>query len=144
MLRHGYVSLFPLPFFLKKGFLKTVLPKEQRLRKNRDFRHIYSRGRSFANSLAVIYISRRTGDSVAVASSRRIGFVVSKKQGGAVVRNRIKRHLQEAIRLNLAHISEEPIDIIFVARSALKNAEWTEILSAIEELLRRAKLWQET
>ena len=117
-----------------------MLPAEQRLRENRDFRGIYSRGRSHVNSLAVIYSLRRTGESGQAAPGRRIGFVVSKKQGDAVVRNRIKRRMREAVRLRLADLREGPFDIIFVGRGRLKNASWAEVQTAVEELLRRAHL----
>jgi ribonuclease P protein component len=118
-----------------------MLPAEQRLKENQDFRTIYSRGRSFAHSLAVLYVMRRQGEAVEVASGRRIGFVVSKKQGNAVARNRIKRRLREAVRQALPDLKEGPFDLIFLARSSLRSAEWPEIQAAITELLRRADLF---
>ena len=115
-----------------------MLPAEQRLRENRDFRLIYSRGRSHADSLAVIYVLRRNGDHANAAPGRRIGFVVSKKLGDAVVRNRIKRRLREAMRLRLPDLREGPFDIIFVGRTGAKGAEWPAIQATVGELLRRA------
>ena len=115
-----------------------MLPDEQRLRENRDFRLIYARGRSHADSLAVIYVMRRNGDGVDAAPGRRVGFVVSKKLGNAVVRNRIKRRLREAMRLRLPDLREGPFDIIFVGRTGAKGAEWPAIQATVGELLRRA------
>lgn len=115
-----------------------MLPSEKRLRANRDFRTVYARGRSQVHALAVIYVWRRTGDAVGAAPGLRIGFVVSKKQGDAVVRNRIKRRLREAVRLRLPDLREGAYDIIFVGRSKLQTALWTEVGSAVEELLRRS------
>ncbi len=115
-----------------------MLPAEQRLRENRDFRLIYARGRSHADSLAVIYVLRRNGDYVNAAPGRRIGFVVSKKLGDAVVRNRIKRRLREALRLRLPDLCEGPFDIIFVGRTGAKGAEWPAIQASVGDLLRRA------
>ena len=115
-----------------------MLPAEQRLRENRDFRLIYARGRSHADSLAVIYVMRRNGDHVNAAPGRRIGFVVSKKLGDAVVRNRIKRRMREALRLRLPDLREGPFDIIFVGRTGAKGAEWSAIQVSVGELLRRA------
>ena len=117
-----------------------MLPTEQRLRKNRDFRTIYAKGRSHVHSLAVLYVLRRTGDGVALAPGRRVGFVVSKKQGDAVVRNRIKRRLREAVRERLPDLREGPYDVTFVGRGRLKTASWPEVQSAVDELLRRAGL----
>ena len=115
-----------------------MLPSEERLRENRDFRLIYARGRSHADSLAVIYVLRRNGDYANAAPGRRIGFVVSKKLGDAVVRNRIKRRLREAVRLRLPDLREGPFDIIFVGRTGAKGADWTAVEASVGELLRRA------
>ena len=120
-----------------------MLPDEQRLRENRDFRLIYARGRSHADSLAVIYVMRRNGDHADAAPGRRVGFVVSKKLGDAVVRNRIKRRLREAVRLRLPDLREGPFDVIFVGRTGAKGAEWSAIQAAVGELLRRAGLLRE-
>ena len=120
-----------------------MLPAEQRLRENRDFRLIYARGRSHADSLAVIYVLRRNGDHANAAPVRRIGFVVSKKLGDAVVRNRIKRRLREAVRLCLPDLREGPFDLIFVGRTGAKGAEWSTILATVGELLRRAGMLRE-
>ena len=110
---------------------------EQRLRNNRDFRVVYAKGRSHVGPLAVLYVWKRPPDSKAPTTGRRIGFVVSKKQGDAVDRNRIKRRLREAVRLRLTDLKEGPYDLIVVARSGLKDAEWTQIQAALTELLRR-------
>ena len=117
-----------------------MLPAEHRLRANRDFRLVYAKGRSHAHPVAVLYIMKRTGEYAGAAPGIRIGFVVSKKQGGAVVRNRIKRRMREAVRLRLSDLREGAFDLIFVGRTRAKTAEWPEMQSAIEELLRRANL----
>ena len=120
-----------------------MLPDKQRLRENRDFRLIYARGRSHADSLAVIYVLRRNGDYANAAPGRRIGFVVSKKLGDAVVRNRVKRRLREAVRLLLPQLREGPFDIIFVGRTGAKGAEWAAIEAGVGELFRRAGMLRE-
>ena len=123
---------------MRLGPICRMLPTEQRLCANRDFRLIYTRGHSFAHSLAICYVLRRTGDYAAVAPGRRIGFVVSKKQGKAVVRNRIKRRLRETIRARLNEMKEGPFDLILVGRTRTHTAEWADLEAAVEELLRRA------
>ncbi len=115
----------------------TMLPSENRLRDNKDFRRAYAKGRSYPAPIAVLYVSKRTGEEAEATPERRIGFVVSKKQGNAVVRNRIKRRLRETMRLHIDNLRDGAYDLIFVARGNAKTAEWSEIQAAVEDLLRR-------
>lgn len=117
-----------------------MLPAEQRLSENRDFRFIYAKGRSFAHPIAVLYVLRRQGAAAGAAPGRRIGFVVSKKQGKAHDRNRIKRRLREAVRLRLKDLRSGPFDLIFVGRSRLLTAPWPEIVAGVDDLLRRGQM----
>ncbi|MCS6775482.1 MAG: ribonuclease P protein component [Chloroherpetonaceae bacterium] len=116
-----------------------MLPATYRLRDPRDFRRVYARGRSLVHRLAVLYVSPRDTAS-AGSHGLRIGFVVSRKQGGAAARNRIKRRLREAVRRRLEALVHRPVDLIFVCRSGLKSATWPEVQAAVEELLGRAGL----
>ncbi len=121
-----------------------MLPAPNRLRKNRDFRLTYAKGRSHVHPLAVLYVLKRRLPDVRLVLLEpkpplkpRVGFVVSKKQGKAVSRNRIRRRLREAVRLSGLQKAVFPVDLIFVGRSGLKTASWKEVQAAVEELLRR-------
>lgn len=119
-----------------------MLPAANRLRSNKDFRQVYAQGKSHISSYAVIYVMLRPDDS---AGSLRIGFVVSKKQGKAVVRNRMKRRFRDAIQAFLpALYSDTPCDVVFVLRSRLKTASWEDVQSVAAELLRRGGLLKRT
>ncbi len=120
-----------------------MLPAEQRLRKNEDFRLIYKRGRENVHPFAVLYVMRRTGSLSGLAPGRRIGFVVSKKQGNAVVRNRIKRRLREAVRLHLPDLRDDTYDLVFVGRGRMKTATWPEVQEAVRALLKRGGVLNE-
>ena len=110
-----------------------MLHKENRLCNARDFKRVYSRGRSYVHSLAVLYVYRTQ------EADLRIGFSVSKKLGGAVIRNRIKRRLREACRERIAGL-DGGFDLVVVGRSRLNDAEYGAIQSALKELFQRAKL----
>ncbi|MHC4662095.1 MAG: ribonuclease P protein component [Planctomycetota bacterium] len=69
-------------------------PKSLRILDRRDFKRIMESGKKRQDKRLVCY-SRNN-----VERPTRIGIVVSKKFGGAVRRNRIKRLLREAFRLS--------------------------------------------
>ena len=111
--------------------LLAVLNSEHRLRKTGDFNAVYKRGRSYVHPAMVVYVLRRD------ESTTRIGFSISKKLGGAVTRNRIKRRLREASRDIVSRLIPGT-DAIVVARSAIAESSVAEIAAVIEDQLRRA------
>lgn len=114
-----------------------MLPAAHRLRSNKDFRQVYAQGKSYVSGSAVIYVMPRADKP---EGNLRIGFVVSKKQGKAVVRNQMKRRFREAVRQRLPELKHAPWDVVFVLRSRLKTASWEEVQTAADDLLRRGKL----
>jgi ribonuclease P protein component len=84
-------------------------PRSVRLLRHADFERVYKQGRRhFAAHMTVFYLPRKdkekesdggNGDSGSGPGSR-VGFTVGKVLGGAVVRNRMKRRLREAVRLH--------------------------------------------
>ena len=110
-----------------------MLPKERRLRSSREFETVYRRGKAFTDRLVVLRMLRRD-----VQQSSRFGFSTSPKLGSAVVRNRAKRRLREAVRLMLGEVRPAGFDAILIARPAMGDASFEEIRSSVGELLRRA------
>ncbi|BBL53708.1 ribonuclease P protein component [Bartonella quintana] len=66
----------------------------------------------------------------------RVGFTVTRKNGNAVKRNRIKRRLREAVRVGLTDDIEAGTDYVIVAHSDALHAPFTFLIS---ELSRRIK-----
>lgn len=94
------------------------------LKQNHLFRRLYARGKSSACAELVLYC-RRNG-----SQRNRIGYTVSAKLGNAVTRNRIRRRLREAYRLNEARFAPG-WDIVVVARTRAVSASF----SALERAL---------
>jgi ribonuclease P protein component len=75
-------------------------PKVVQLTSSKDFRSVTRLGRTIRSSSLRISCLTTEGDGGmdVYRSSLRIGLVVSKKVGGAVVRNRLRRRLREIFR----------------------------------------------
>ena len=71
---------------------------DYRLKKEKDFNLVFSKGkRLFSSSLTLVYFP---------SQEIKCGFAVSKKHGGSVKRNRIKRLLRESFRSFLPEIGK--------------------------------------
>ncbi|MBO7238028.1 MAG: ribonuclease P protein component [Elusimicrobiaceae bacterium] len=115
------------------------LPKDRRLHLKNDFQHIIQGGKRIqGDSLVLWYQPAPDGKT-----DRRLGIVVSKKLGGAVVRNRAKRLLREAFRLNREQL-KSGTDYIFSPR---RSEDWTTLAqaeNALRKLCGRAGLIEKT
>ncbi len=95
------------------------------LNNNRDFQRVYSRGKSLVTRYFVIYyLPQKLG-------YHRIGFTVSRKIGGAVVRNRVRRRLKEMFRLISPGLPRSA-DIVIVARGQAKAGNFAQMKSLME------------
>ncbi|MCD8089066.1 MAG: ribonuclease P protein component [Clostridiales bacterium] len=103
------------------------------LKKNYQFRCVYSRGRSIANKYLIMYVVKNNSDK------NRLGISVSKKIGNSVVRSRVTRLIREAYRLSEDNI-KEGYDIAVIARSAMRGTSYAEAHRSLNHLLRIHKL----
>jgi ribonuclease P protein component len=121
--------------------------KRPRLSRSSDFQRIYRQGSSTASRFLVLYSFKRPAD--AGAEGPRLGLSVSKRLGGSVVRNRVKRLLREAIQGCAGHLAEE-YDLVVIARPQLLEllaresaGEKGVVSAAVRELLVRAGILDE-
>jgi ribonuclease P protein component len=109
------------------------MKRQDRLRHNVDFQRVRRNGKFHASPLMVLAFLRNELDY------SRFGFVVSKRLGKAVQRNRIKRRMREVIRLHMSQI-KPGFDLVFIARQPLNQASYAEIEQLLEKLLKESDL----
>jgi ribonuclease P protein component len=116
--------------------MKPRSPSRGRLSRSAEFERVYRQGRSTANRHLVLYTFPN-----AAAERPRLGLSVSRKVGGAVERNRVKRLLREAFAGAESELRPGQ-DIVVVARPQVCELAEREGLAGIDasltELIARA------
>jgi len=128
-----------------------MLAKRYRLRRGVDVQRVRREGRRWRHPLAILVVlpAQRnmihTDDDVEYepASESRFAFAASRRVGTAVVRNRAKRLLREAVRLQLNEI-EPGWDCLILAREQTAHTSYREVEQAVRRLLLRAGLIAQT
>ena len=103
--------------------------KRGRLSRSAEFERVYRQGRSHANRYLVLYTFPRGGED-----EPRLGLSVSRKVGGAVDRNRVKRLLSEAFTGCAAELPAGQ-DVVVVARPDVKELAEREGLDGVTRSL---------
>ncbi len=67
----------------------------------------------------------------------RFGVTASKKVGSAVIRNRAKRRLREAVKKTFPKFAENGFDYVIIAKTQIKDADFDKILKDLEFCLKR-------
>ena len=113
-------------------------PSRGRLSRSAEFERVYRQGRSTANRHLVLYTFPN-----AAAGRPRLGLSVSRKVGGAVERNRVKRLLREAFASAEPELSPGQ-DVVVVARPQARELAEREglagIAASLTELISRSGL----
>jgi ribonuclease P protein component len=105
--------------------------KKYKIRKNREFRNVYKKGKSISNRYLVLYV-KKNGKNLS-----RLGISVSKKVGKAVTRNKVKRRIRESYKLYSSEVSKG-YDVIFIARVSSNNKDFKVINDSVVSLLKKA------
>ena len=109
------------------------MQKQYRLCHNRQFGYVYRRGmRASCQDVTLIFAKSR---------QKRIGFSVSKKVGGAVVRNLVKRRLRECVRPVLPELKTGLY--VMIAHPAITRRSFHELQASTNTLFKKLSLYQQ-
>lgn len=110
------------------------MKKENRLKLNKDFRRLYSRGNCGVAGSVVVYAMKNKKHTI------RVGLTVSKGVGNAVKRNRAKRLMRAAFDALKQNISVG-YDIIIVARNRIVDKKSTQVTYDLKSALIKTDLY---
>jgi ribonuclease P protein component len=114
-----------------------MLPKINRIKKKNDFGIIFKKGASLRNNLFILKFLKNG------LEQNRFGFVVSQKVSKkAVIRNRIRRRLTEAVKAKKEKI-KNGMDLVFIALPGIEKKEFSGIKEALDQTLVKTKLFLE-
>ena len=114
-----------------------MLPRTQRLTREREYRAVYDRGRASRNPALVCLALAVPGEPT------RVGVVASKKVGDAVRRNRAKRRLRSALRLVWPEVSPG-WHVVVVATAATVTLDFGDLVETLRQALREVGILSAT
>lgn len=104
-------------------------PRRERLRTHWEFEQVRRHGHGTPGRFLVLAILRRKEEY-----TRRVGFIVSKRVGNAVARNRIKRRLRGIYRTHRIQLNTG-IWLVLIARQTASQASYHELESDFLQLI---------
>lgn len=110
------------------------LGRRSRIKQGRDFLRVRQGGERAVKGCLIANWLRLPADA-----GSRLGVVVSKKVGNAVIRSRAKRLLRESFRQH-QHEFIQPLDLVLVARASIKEKDFSGVEQDLITTLRQAGL----
>jgi len=107
-----------------------------RLHYRREFSAVFKKGRRYTSSGLVLWVYK---DPEASARGPRLGLAITRETGNAVQRNRVKRLLREAFRLNKARLPQG-VDLVFLSRTAFPKVRYQTLEPIVKGLWQKAHL----
>lgn len=127
----------------------------ERIKQRRDFLRVARSGRKWVAPGLILQVgpymhdSKDAGGNMSVNSvSRpdgdgfRVGFTVTRKVGGAVVRNRVKRRLRAAVDAVMTDHAAPGNDYVVIGRAATVRRTFDALSGDLETALKRLDAWR--
>ena len=110
-----------------------IFPKARRLSLTAEFNRVRTQGKSIRGHLLIIGFLKTENEAF------RAGFITSKRIGGAVVRNRVRRRLRDIVRTEQTRL-RPGFWFVLIARPAAARATFQELKDEWLRLAERASI----
>ena len=113
---------------------ELTFSKAKRLTTKAEFARVREEGQVFRGNLLTVAVARE-----GKIGGFRAGFITSRKIGGAVVRNRVRRRLREIVRKHQGEL-RDGISIVTIARPAAARSVYRALEDEWLRLAKRASI----
>ena len=96
-------------------------PKSARLTQSAEFKKVKHEGKAYHGKFMVLNVLKNSEPQPA-----RTGFITSRRVGGAVQRNRVRRRLRELVRASRPDL-KNGCWLVLIARASAVRASWQEL-----------------
>lgn len=112
-----------------------MLPKANRLKREKDIERVFKEGESFKEDFLILKTVKSN------LKNSRFAFIVSQKVSKkAALRNKIRRRLSELARLKIKNI-KKGMDLVLLATPGLEEKDFWEIEETINKIFAKAKIY---
>jgi len=105
--------------------------KIEGIKSKREFKEVLDEGKKISSNYFFVFMMKKKESNYF-----KVGFIITKKIGNAVLRNKIKRRIKEALR-NIELNFNEGISIIFIVKKVILEKSYIEITQELIKVLRK-------
>lgn len=109
------------------------MKRKYRITRANDFKRVRQNGKAYTHPLVVILVSKEPDDE------KRIGIIVGKAVGNAVMRNLVKRRIRSIADEFIQQFNRNA-EILIIAKPPIASADFSQIRQALLDGMRKAEL----
>ncbi len=114
-----------------------------RLRDRAQFTRVAAKGKRWAAPGLVLQAARQSSETADAERHAGVGFTVSRRVGGAVVRNRVRRRLKAAARQVMPYCARDGLDYVLIGRVASRRRGFADLVADLATALKRVGAWRQ-